>query len=81
MTKIKNKKTRKNLRKRNLRKRNLNKTKINKRRGGGFESGVSLFGIPLLSQSSNTIRYDPTTGESKPVTRYSLFGFPLPFQK
>jgi hypothetical protein len=76
MTKIKNKKTRKN-----LRKRNLNKTKINKRRGGGFESGVSLFGIPLLSQSSNTIRYDPTTGESKPVTRYSLFGFPLPFQK
>ena len=72
----KNKKTRKN-----LRKRNLNKTKINKRRGGGFESGVSLFGIPLLSQSSNTIRYDPTTGESKPVTRYSLFGFPLPFQK
>ena len=76
MTKIKNKKTRKN-----LKKRNLNKTKINKRRGGGFESGVSLFGIPLLSQSSNTIRYDPSTGESKPVTRYSLFGFPLPFQK
>lgn len=66
---------------------NKNKTRVKRhktnrnRRGGGMESSISLFGIPLVSQTNNTIRYDPTTGESKPITKYSIFGFELPYQK
>jgi hypothetical protein len=59
----------------------INKSKSNRCRGGGINSSFSVYGLPLASQSSDTFRFDPETGESKPIERYTILGYQLPFFK